>query len=190
MTAASPHTLKRFPGYKALVRHFDQMPDHVRWHFPCLAKLLADDLPIEISLAYTFLKLEQAWNRSLYGGLVRLHKAEPAFVRRILDKQHLTRAGFQTLFENIYGHAPAGKGDLDKAETVRDRVIHGKEVKSTELREAVGDALDYSKALHEQIAGIAGFTPFGDMRGFSSKVVALDKATTKWVMKGMGFAVK
>jgi hypothetical protein len=166
------------------------MPNHIRWHFPDLSTLLESELPLEIALAYTFLKLEQAWNRALYGGLVRVHKADATFARRILDMQHLTRDGFQVLFRNVFGKEPAGQKDIERAEKIRDRVIHGKKVEAASLREAIGDALDYSHALHDQIFNLAGFTPFGDMRGFATKVTTLDRSTTKWVLKGMGFAVK
>jgi hypothetical protein len=180
----------RFPSYKSLIRHFDTMPDHIRWHFPDLEKLLRDQYPFDIPLAYLFLKIELAYNRSLYGGLVRQHRVDTTFARRILNLQHLTREGYRDLFDNVYGLQPAGKPFIERAEETRDKVIHGKKMEPAQLREAIGDALDFCLQLHNQILNIAGFTPFGDMRGFAAKKDLLDASTSKWVMRGMGFAVK
>lgn len=180
----------RFPSYKSLLRHFEGMPEHIRWHFPHFDSLVTNDLPFEIPIAYLFLKIELACNRSLYGGLVRMHNLDTTFARRIMNLQHLTREGYRQLFENVYGRQPAGQPYIERAEKIRDKVIHGKKVEPAELREAIGDALDFCLVLHEQIFEIARFTPFGDMRGFAAKRELLDASTSKWVMKGMGFAVK
>ncbi len=140
-------------------------------------------------MAYTFLRIEMLWNRCLYGGLVKLHRAEAGIARRVVDKQHLTREGFQKLFNVVYGAAPDGKEDFKKAETIRDRVIHGKDVEPADLRYAIGEAIDHATALIAQVQTIAGLN-LGDMRGYKTKIEPLDRRTTKWVLKGMGFAAR
>lgn len=187
--AATPGA-SRFPSYKALIKHFDAMPGHVKWHFPHLRDILSNKLPLEIPIAYLFLKIELACNRSLYGGVVRVHTVDSKLARRIINQQHLTRQGFKDLFFNVFGEHPAGQSFIDRAEKTRDKVIHGKQVENATLRECIGDSLDFCLELHKQIQGLASFTPFGDMRGFAAKLETLDKRTSKWVMKGMGFGVK
>lgn len=176
------------PNYKALIRYFEDAPRPVREHFPKLKQLLELQL-LDVALAYVFLRIENAWHRALYGGLVRLHRAESKFANRIMELQHFTRGGFQDRFLAVYGKAPAGSEDIEKAESIRDRVIHGKPVATSDLRHAIAEAIDHATALSAQIRDIANFTPFGDMRGFSGKLKPLDRRTTKWVMKGMGFTI-
>jgi len=180
------------PNYRALIRHYDAKSEGVRWQFWGLPDLIEQGFN-EATLAYSFLRLEQAQNRTLYGALLRLHRADSALVRRILDRQHLTRQGFRELYRNVLGRAfpPAVAAALESAESARDRVVHGKNVPARAMREAVADVLDHAEALNDEVLRIAGFRPCGDMRGIrGSRRVALDKRTTKWLMKGLGFSVR
>ena len=157
-----------------------------------MPKLISDGLPYEIAIAYLFLKTEQAHNRALYGGVVKLHRGEAEFVKRLLNFQHLTRGGFKDIYKNVFG-VPLQNitlAKLEEAEKIRDKVIHGKSVTDNELREAIADVLEYAQAFNEEISSIAGFKPFGNMRGFKGRADSLDKRTTKWVMRGLGFGVK
>lgn len=180
----------RFPSYKAVAKHFSKMPEHVQRHFPHLTDVLDGKMPLEIPIAYLFLNIELACNRSLYGGVVRLHRVDSTFARRIIHKQHLTREGFRDLFFSVFGEHPAGQDLIERAEKIRDKVIHGKKVDASALRECIGDALDFCSELHTQVQRIANLTPFADMRGFTARRDQLDPRTSKWVMKGMGFGVR
>jgi hypothetical protein len=164
----------------------------VRGHFQHLPKLINDDLPYEIAIAYCFLKVEQAQNRALYGGVVKVHRCDAEFARRLMNFQHLTRDGFRELFRNVFGR-PLKDSTTDKileAEKIRDKVIHGKEVSPSELRQAIADALAYAEDFNSEVEAVADFQPLGDMRGFKGRVGALDKRTSKWLMRGLGFGVK
>ncbi len=44
--------------------------------------------------------------------------------------------------------------------------MHGKEVTEKEKRQAIVDVIDYADDLNEFVKSIAGFRPFGDMRGY------------------------
>jgi len=39
--------------------------------------------------------------------------------------------------------------------------------------------------MNEFVFQIAGFKPFGSLKGFKGRAEPLDKATTKWLLKGM-----
>lgn len=109
-----------------------------------------------------------------------------------MNHQHLTRDGFKDIFKNVFG-SPLSKETIEKleeAEKTRDRVIHGKSVPDNELREAIADVLEYAELLNNEVSGIAGFKPFGNMKGFKGRADSLDNRTTKWLMKGLGFGVK
>lgn len=179
------------PTYKALIKIYEDLPEEIRKYFQHVPNLLKD-FPYEVCIAYSFLKIEQAQNRALYGGVVKLHRGDTEFVRRVMNFQHLTRDGFKEIYKNVFG-APLSKdtsNKLKEAEKIRDRVIHGKTVPDGELREAIADCLNYGVLLNIDVSTAAGFKPFGNMRGFKGRADSLDKRTTKWVMRGLGFGVK
>lgn len=183
--------MARIPNYTSLLKIYEMSPDQIKLHFQYIPKLIKE-LPYEVALAYSFLKVEQAQNRALYGGVVKVHRGDAEFVRRIMNFQHLTRDGFKEIFANVFG-SPLSKttaAKLDMAVKIRDRVIHGKSVDDNDIREAIGDCLEYSALLNSDVSTVAGFNPFGDMRGFKGRADSLDKRTTKWLMRGLGFGVK
>lgn len=179
------------PTYKALIKIYDGLPEEVKGHFQHIPKLIKE-FSYDVSIAYSFLKIEQAQNRALYGGVVKVHRGEAEFVRRVMNSQHLTRDGFKEIYRNVFGNPlpQATSEKLKEAEKVRDRVIHGKPVPDSELREAIADCLQYGVLLNSEVSAVANFKPFGDMRGFKGRADSLDKRTTKWVMRGLGFGVK
>lgn len=181
----------RVRSKKELLKIYDDLPDEVKRHFLHVPALI-NDFPYEVALAYSFLKIEQAQNRALYGGVVKVHRGEAEFVRRVMNFQHLTRDGFKEIYKNVFGVAltKVTAAKLDTAEKIRDRVIHGKSVNDSEMREAIADSLEYAGLFNEEVSGSAGFKPFGDMRGFKGRADSLDKRTTKWLMRGLGFGVK
>ncbi len=184
--------MARIPNYKALVRFYNGRPSDVKVFFEHLPKLVSDGLPYEIAIAYSFLKIEQAQNRALYGGVVKVHRGNAEFVGRLMNHQHLTRDGFKTIYKNVFGQPlkDATATKLKEAEKARDKVIHGKNVSEDELREAIADILEYAEAFNSEVSAVAGFKPLGDMRGFKGRADSLDNRTTKWLMRGLDFGVK
>ncbi len=180
------------PTYRSILKNFEARSEHVKGYFCDLSNLLRDGYGYEIILAYLFLKVEQAQNRALYGGVVKVHRGQAVFCKKIINQQHLTRDGFKNLYKNVFGHN-VNKGTSEKIETaekIRDKIIHGKTIPAKEQRTAIIDVLDYAEALNEDIYGIAGFKPFGSMQGFKGRADSLDTRTTKWVMRGLGFGVR
>ena len=180
------------PSYKALLKCYEAKSEQVRGHFEHLPKLINDSLPYEIALAYSFLKIEQAQNRALYGGVVKIHRCNSEFAQRLMNYQHLTRDGFKALYKNVFGKSLKDSTieKISEAEKIRDKVIHGKDVNPNELRQAIADVLEYSEAFNSEVNDVAGFKPLGDMRGFKGRAEPLDKRTSKWLMRGLGFGVK
>lgn len=180
------------PTYKALQRCYDLKSEQVKNHFEHLPKLIADGLSYEIAIAYVFLKIEQAQNRALFGGVVKVHRCDSEFARRLMNFQHLTRDGFKELYQNVFGRAlrQVTVDLMTDAEKTRDKVIHGKNVTDSELRGAIADVLEYAEAFNAEVNDSAGFKPLGSMRGFKGRAEPLDKRTSKWLMRGLGFGVK
>jgi hypothetical protein len=177
-----------FPSYKALIAHYGTTAPEVQFFFKDLPELLRSSFGWEVVIAYQFIRLETGLNRTLYGGVVKLHRADANTADSKLGKLHITRDSFPELFKNVYG-APLPASVTSKikfAETIRDRCVHGKRIAEPDARTAVADVLDYASALNFRVFGHASFYPFGDMRGFKGAAQPLPPDTTYWLLKGMG----
>lgn len=173
---------------RGLQRRFESAPQKVKEHLKDLPALLLE-LPLEVALAYVFARVELAHNNALYCGVVKIHKANREIARSAVDAHHMTRQEFHARFETVFGRAlpEAVLQRLETAEGVRDKVMHGKRTLEREKREAIGSVISYAEGFNEFVGGLAGFRPFGDLRGFKGRGKSLPKATTRWVLKGMGF---
>ena len=177
-----------YPSYKALLAHYKSKPQELQDFFTDVPALLASHFAWEVLIAYQFIRLETGLNRVLYGGLVKLHRADKGTAGRKLSSLHITRESFLELFKNVYGArlpTPIVRR-IKSAEAVRDKSVHGKGVRDPAARQAIGDALDYAEALDGHVFGLAQFHPFGDMRGFKGAGAPLPPQTTYWLLKGMG----
>lgn len=176
------------PGLRNL---FDQMDPDIRAFFDEFRALVESDFSLQVVLAYVFLRLEQGQHIALYCGARRLHKTDGELTWRALDSQHMLRDAFHKYFEAIYGAAlPQDVRDIiTPAEKIRDRLMHGKDFDGGELRVAISRTLQYADHVNRFLDGRnVGFRPFcGDLRGFVGRLESMDKATSRWILKGMGF---
>lgn len=172
-----------------MVNEYNALPEEVRnyfSHFPGLAK----NYPWDVVIAYLYSKVELAQNMTIYCGVVKMHKINSDLAKKAIDTQHMTRKGFKDLYKAIFGAAipNAIASRLDHAEETRDRIVHGKTVTEAAKRKAVYDILQYASEFNDRVSDKAGFRPFGSLQGFKGRGQALDKATSRWVLKGMGFS--
>jgi len=183
--------MKTAPSYKALCKKFQKSPQEIKDYFVHFPKLISLRI-YEVTLAYLFLRTEMAQNRTLYCGVVKIHHAHAEVAQSALNSQHLTRDGFLELYQNVFDEAlPSAISDkLQRSEKTRDKVIHGKSVPDPEMREAIFHVLDYAEHMNMHLQSKAGFKPFGDLRGFKGRKVSLDKGTTRWLLKGIGFGIR
>ena len=178
--------IKSKPG---LLNFFQGCPDAVRWYFTHLPRLV-EDFPLDVALAYVFTQVEAAQNMALYCGVTKLHGADKDLARRAITAHHLTRGEFRSKFQVIYDK-PIPDVTLRLAivaEAVRDLVMHGKDASDDDKRNAIAHALEYAKELNDLCAALGGPRPFGNLRGFKGAGKPLDKSTSRWVLKGRGFA--
>ena len=180
-----PLTLRTRRGVQ---KTYDGCATCVREHFEHLPGLLKD-YPLDVALAYVFAQVELAHNTALYTGVVKLHRAHHDLARRAIDAHHLTREGFLGMFKVVFGESLPDRvrKHLESAEDIRDRVMHGKATFDTQKRQAIADVLAYAEGLNAHMSSTAGIRPFGDLRGFKGRLKSHDKATTRWILKGMGF---
>ena len=177
--------------YKALIRKRAGCSRSVRDYYANFDSLVTD-YPYDIAIAYCFLKLEQAYNRTLYGGVRKTRKVHTDIARSILDRQHLTREGFLILYKATFDIplSELVQKKIKYSEAIRDRIIHGKSVQDKDARQCLSGVLDFSEGLEVEVQACARFSPFGDMRGVTGRAGSLDKSTSRLVMKGLGFALK
>ena len=170
-----------------IFKEFDQLPDTLKTnleHFP----ELANNFPWDISLSYLFARIELAQNKAVHGAIVKLHRVDTQLARKVIDNFHMSRKGFREVYQKVTGKTISA--DIIKvaehAESIRDKILHGKSVSEADKRSAVLSALRYAHRLNEQVARDAEFRPFGDMRGFKGRANPLDKKTSRWILMGMG----
>ena len=175
--------------WKGVVRHFKTKAAEVQNYFEHLPGL-AEDYTWQVCLAYSFSRVETAHHMALYCGVAKKHRANTTVARSVIDSHHFTRKSYQERFKAVFGGAmpSAVLGKLNRAEKVRDKVMHGKAVTEATMRQAIVDVLDYADALNKHVNSVAGFQPFGKLRGFKGRGSnPLDGSTTRWLLKGMGF---
>ena len=177
------------PGNRAgIVKRLGSLTPEIQKYFEHLPKLL-EEFPLEVALAYAFARVELAQNMTLYGGIIKLHRGNAELSKNAVNTHHLTREGFEDLFSHVFGKAIKSTvlSALKEAEKVRDKVMHGKNPSEKNIRMAIVRVLEFAESYNEFVNSVAGFKPFDDLRGIKGRATALDKSTTRWVLKGMGF---
>lgn len=174
-------------SYKGVIKHINQAPQEVQDYF-WLACELIEKYPWEVSLAWMFSRLELAQNMCLYCAAVKLHKTDATLTRDAIDAHYMSRKDFKELYKTIVGKTLTESilDPLKKAEGVRDRVMHGKIVPAGDFRKAIVAVIDFATGFNSLVQKHAGFKPFSDLRGFKGAGKPLDRATTNWILRGMG----
>lgn len=178
-------------SYRAVLNRYNSSTAGVKLYFNQLPGLLTHRFPLEVCLAYLFLRLEKGQNMALYCGVVKLHQSSTGVAYRAISAQHLTRDGFLTLFQTVFG-SPLSESSIKlikTAEKVRDKVIHGKDVADPEMRGALVDVIAYAEAVNAEVRSKGGFEPFGSLQGFKGAGKSLGDQTSRWLLKGLGFAL-
>lgn len=180
---------KPCPNRKSLLCYFEKLPTEIQPHFEHFSALIQSEFPLEVWLAYLFFRVELAHRGTFYCGVVKLHHADASMARRIIQHQHLTRNSFKTLFESLFGQSVKSSAavKIKDAESIRDKMMHGSEPTEAKMRKAIIDVLDYAKEYNDFVKSLAGFPPFGDLRGFHGRGNRLSPTTTRLVLKGLGF---
>ena len=178
------------PTTRRLLNQYNALPDDIKNYFEHFPKL-AEDFPWNVSISYMFSLVELAHNMTIYCGVVKLHRVNSTLARTAVDNHHMTRDGFKDLYETIFAkplEQPVAN-KIAEAEKVRDRILHGKTVSEGNKRKAVADILEYAEAFNAAVYDIAGFKPFGSLRGFKGRAKPLDKSTSRWILKGIGLTI-
>lgn len=176
-------------SYKTLRLRYDALSDPVRGFLSKIAPLLDSSSNYDIALAYCFMKIEEGHHRALYGGLIKKCKCDKKYANEVVSKEHMTREHFKNLFKNVFGKAVDAQAEKHHiaASKIRDGLIHGKTMSQAQLRSALSESLTYIQIVNDQVKGIASFEPYGRMQGVLSKSEVVDRATSVWIARGIGF---
>src|SRR5262245_18304600 len=190
LASRRPKRVAAVTSRPALKNHYEAASKEVQDYFPHLPALLAA-FPLQVALAYVFSRVELAQNMALYCGIVKCHKGDAALSWHAVDSHPMTRKYVVEKYALIFGEpsSPATSPAIRAAEKVRDNVMHGKNASDKEVRQAISCVLDYAQLLNADVSSVAGFKPFGNLRGFKGATQSLAPSTTRWILKGMGFSV-
>ena len=174
--------------WRSVVGAYNGMSDRVKNYFPHVPDLV-ERFPLDVCLAYQFARVELAYNMAIYCGIVKKHRVDPKLAWAAVEDHQLTRKSFREFYETVHGGpiTRAVQERIEDAETVRDKIMHGKPVTEAQKRKAIVDVLKYAEALNARTEKLGGVKPFGDLRGFKGRGTSLDKSTSRWILKGMGF---
>lgn len=178
---------KMAKSYKGVIRQYREAPSRIRDYFPNFAELV-ESYDWEISISYVFSRVELAKRNTINCGIVKLHWCDAELTRKLINEDHMSRGRFLELFKVVFGcHIPKDITEkLENGEQVRDKVMHGMKWEQADARQGLVSVIDFAKDFNDFVDGNAGFRPFGDLRGFKGRGEPLTKATTRWVLKGMG----
>jgi len=182
---------KNIRSKRGLLHLLHRCSSEVQEHFEHLESLI-NKYPLEVALGHSFSRLELGQNMALYCGIVKIHRADSTVARNILNTHHMKRQGFMELYKTVYDiELPEqAKKDLKIAEQTRDTVMHGGEATDERLRNAIGRVLEYAEKVNKQLDKDFQIKPFsGSLRGFAGRLKKLDKRTTRFMLKGMGFGI-
>ena len=179
--------------YKGVLAEFRKKSPEIQGYFPDYETLLRD-YAWDVSVSYVFSRVEGVKHWTLYCGLVKLHWTDAELTKTLLDRDHMSRGRFRSLFKTVFGE-PISEAILQKlssAEAIRDRYVHGKmfEPAQAKTRQAMIDIFEFSEEFNAFVYHLAGFRPFGSLTGFKGRAESLPKETTRWVLLGMGIPAK
>ena len=178
-------------SYKGVINHFRAAPDRVQNYFPDFVSLV-EDYDWEVSVSYVFSRIEQAKRMTVYCGITKLHWAESSLTWKMVSEDYLSRARFYELFKVVFGKKipDAIRAKLEASEDVRDKIAHGMRWSAADARLALTQVVDFATDFNAFVNQEAGFQPFGDLRGYKGRKEPLAKATTRWILRGMGIPKK
>ena len=174
--------------HKTLLKRFHEHDEEVVSYFDPCAELLASEYRYQVVISYMFSRIEIAHREALYFGVVKLHNVDRKLASMAIDKYDLTRKDFRAKLEQIYGyHIPQElREKIESAESVRDRILHGKKIKKGEMAHAVLDTMDYFDGLNTLLYEKSEIWIAGDRTGFKGRGASHNAATSNWILRGMG----
>lgn len=178
------------PTAATIEKKFEGLDNEIKESFKHFPKLFRE-FPLDVSIIYLFAQIELAQVNAIYCGAAKLHRVNHEVARTAVENWHMSRNGFKEMYKTIFEHklSESIAARLSHAEKTRDKIVHGRRPKNGSMRQAVFDILEFATEFSQQVNSDGGFTPFGSLRGFKGRGKSLDKAPSRWMLKGMGFNI-
>ncbi len=159
-------------------------------HFRYVLSLIEQYKP-EVALGYMFDRVAQSHNQLIVAGLVLKHKAHRDVAREVAAFHECTWDEFHYEYQTVFGAViPEAAADLYIAANEQRRAfMSGKRVSSKDQSIVVENLLKYADAFDEAVWADARLHPFSDLSKTKPRGSSLDKDSTRWVLKGMGFPI-
>jgi len=172
---------------RTVLKRLADHDDEVLSYFEPSYGLLSDNYHYKVVISYLFVRLENAHREALYYGALK-HGVDKDLARGAIDRIDLTRNGFRELFLVIYGYkiSRAMIEKIKRAEKTRDDILHGRKVSNDRYPEAVLDVFGYFSDLNVLTYDKSQIWLAGDKRGMLGARVVHSRATSRWILKGMG----
>lgn len=174
--------------HTTLLKRFNEHHEDVVSYFDPCADLLTNNYRYQVVISYMFSRIEIAHREALYFGVVKLHNVDRKLASTAIDKYDLTRKDFRAKLEQIYGyHIPNElREKIESAENARDRILHGKKIKKSEMAHAILDTMVYFNGLNDLLYEKSEIWLAGDRTGFKGRGASHSAATSNWILRGMG----
>lgn len=174
---------------KATIKNrFNTLSAEVKTYFVHTPKLI-DSFPPDVCLAYLFSGIRAVHRRAFYLGIVRKYNTDRDLTFELVDLRTFQLSEFSHEFEKVFGHHFATETieHLEQVQRTRNKSLHGQSVKPQETLQAVLDILEYAEALNNDLKDLIGKTPFKGLEGAAGRIKPLNRETSMWILKGMGF---
>jgi hypothetical protein len=173
---------------QSVIDVFNNSTARTQEHFRHVPSLIQQYQP-SVALGYVFDRTAEAHNAIIVAGLVVKHRAYRDVAREIASFQECTWDEFHYEFQTVFGSViPETASDpYIFANEMRRALMSGKRVSSKDQCAVIENVLRYADAFDAFVWADARLHPFSDLSKVKSRGAALDKESTRWVLKGMGF---
>lgn len=167
---------------------FNASSKRTQEYFRHVPNLIEQFVP-EVAVGYVFDRTAAAHNGVIVAGLVVKHKAHRDVAREIAVFQECAWEEFHYEYQTVFGNVipEAISQQYIYANEKRRALLAGKRVSSKDQCEVIEVILQYADTLDEFVAKNSRLHPFSDLSKAKPRGNALDKESTRWVLKGMGF---
>ncbi|NNE36590.1 MAG: hypothetical protein HKN13_15255 [Rhodothermales bacterium] len=175
---------------QAVVDAYNEATARTKEHFRHVPSLIEQYKP-EVAVGYVFDCASAAHNATIVAGLVTKHKAHRAVAREVAVFQECAWDEFHYEYQTVFGSViPEAVSILfGEANELRRALLSGKRVSSKDQCGLIIQMLQYADALDEFVYADARIHPFADLSSAKPRGSSLDKSSTRWVLKGMGFPI-
>ncbi len=191
-----------YANYMQVEKRYNELADDdMKWYFDSFFELVQKPanptITWDITIAYLFLKIEQAQRMALYAFMIKKHRINKRLASKVAGSMRLGREDFIRLYETLAEESFCKDANkyYDDAVKTRNKIMHGKSLvhgrgmlfadkaDDPERRDAVVFVFEYAVLFNKQYKKIFAnkktnkilkSKPFGKMQGFAAGIKFVD----------------